>query len=515
MTVAEPWVEVLGVRHHGPGSARSVAAALEALAPDCVLVEGPADADPVLALAASADMTPPVALLGYAADAPGTAAFWPFAVFSPEWQAVSYALRHGVRVQLCDLPAAVSLAQREADGGPGAEGDADGDPGGEPAADRGGEALRAQARTDPIALLAHAAGHDDPERWWDDVVESRGALAAQAPAADAEGDQAHPALGAFAAVAEAMTVLREAVPTPEGPERDREEQREAHMRQVLRAVLKDGARRVVVVCGAWHVPALTGALPTATADARRLRGLPRRKVVLTWVPWTHSRLAYASGYGAGVESPGWYHHLFTAPDRTVTRWMTRVAGVLRAQDLPVSSAHVIESVRLAEALATLRGRPLAGLAEVTEATRAVLCEGDDVALASVTSALVVGERLGGVPDDAPVVPLMADLRAQARRLRLKPDAAERVLDLDLRTQTDRGRSVLLHRLTLLDLPWGVAADGGVRSTGTFRETWALRWTPSLEIAAVEASMWGATVAAAAGERVVAAAEGRAGGAAGA
>lgn len=259
------------------------------------------------------------------------------------------------------------------------------------------------------------------------------------------------------------------------------------------------------------MPALTGALPTATADARRLRGLPRRKVVLTWVPWTHSRLAYASGYGAGVESPGWYHHLFTAPDRTVTRWMTRVAGVLRAQDLPVSSAHVIESVRLAEALATLRGRPLAGLAEVTEATRAVLCEGDDVALASVTSALVVGERLGGVPDDAPVVPLMADLRAQARRLRLKPDAAERVLDLDLRTGTDRARSVLLHRLTLLDLPWGVAADGGVRSTGTFRETWALRWTPSLEVAAVEASMWGATVAAAAGERVVATAQGRAGG----
>ena len=34
---------------------------------------------------------------------------------------------------------------------------------------------------------------------------------------------------------------------------------------------------------------------------------------MTWVPWTHGRLASWQGYGAGVSSPGWYHHLFTAP----------------------------------------------------------------------------------------------------------------------------------------------------------------------------------------------------------
>ena len=54
--------------------------------------------------------------------------------------------------------------------------------------------------------------------------------------------------------------------------------------------------------------------------------------------------------------------------------------MLREHDLPVSRAHVIEAVRLAEALAALRGRPARRLAEVAEATRAVLCEGDDAAL---------------------------------------------------------------------------------------------------------------------------------------
>ena len=43
--------------------------------------------------------------------------------------------------------------------------------------------------------------------------------------------------------------------------------------------------------------------------------------------------------------------------RRGVRWLTRVARLLRDEDLDASSAHVIEAVRLAEALAALRGRP--------------------------------------------------------------------------------------------------------------------------------------------------------------
>jgi hypothetical protein len=160
-------------------------------------------------------------------------------------------------------------------------------------------------------------------------------------------------------------------------------------------------------------------------------------------------------------------------------------------------------VRLAETLAVLRGRPLAGLAEVTEATRAVLCEGDEAMLALVTERLVVGEALGAVPDGAPTVPLAADLLAVARRLRLRQDAAERALDLDLRVAGDLERSRFLHRLALLDVPWGEPARSQVRATGTFRESWSLRWRPELAVAVVAASLWGTTVESAASARVTA------------
>ncbi|GAB3715935.1 DUF5682 family protein [Mariniluteicoccus flavus] len=497
-----PPVRVLGVRHHGPGSARAVRAALEAYAPDVVLVEGPPEADALVSLVGDTGMEPPVALLAYAADDPGKASFWPMAAFSPEWQALRWAVENHREVRFMDLPAATMLALRDEDGSstrPQAaslgerspcerqrdeepDDDAD-DSSSRPQAASLGEREVGSVRGDPIAVLAHAAGYDDPERWWDDVIEHR-----------FDGDP-------FDAVAEAMEALREAaVRERSADDEELEQRREAHMRKVLRAAQKDGHARIAVVCGAWHVPALTGKLPTQADDNRVLRGLPKRKVTMTWVPWTHSRLSFRSGYGAGVDSPGWYHHLFTQPDDTIVRWLTGVARVLRGHDLPVSSAHVIEGVRLAETLAGLRNRPLAGLDEVMQATLATMCDGNPVALELVTRDAVVGERLGTVPDAAPAVPLDRDLRATAKTLRLPLSAEAKELTLDLRKPNERARSQLLQRLRVLGIGWGEEVDAG--GLGTFKEGWDITWAPELSVRVIEASVWGTTVEAAATSKLL-------------
>ncbi|WP_232250299.1 DUF5682 family protein [Streptomyces sp. HB-N217] len=471
---------LLGVRHHGPGSARAVRAALDAARPGVVLVEGPPEADALIPLAAHEDMRPPVALLAHAVDEPGRSAFWPMAEFSPEWVALRWALEHDVPARFIDLPAAHTLALRAADEEAEAEGQADGrntedEPG----------AASPDVRGDPLAVLAAAAGHDDPERWWEDVIEHRGA---------GQGGVFAP----FTAVEEAMAALRETgADGEEGGAYDRDLVREAHMRLQVRAARREFARGVAVVCGAWHVPALRRKA-AVTADRALLKGLPRTKVDMTWVPWTHRRLSRAGGYGAGIESPGWYGHLFAAADRPVERWLTRVAGLLREEDRVVSPAHVIEAARLADALAVLRGRPLPGLSETTDAVRAVLCDGSDVPLALVHDRLVVGDVLGEVPAGAPAVPLQRDLTRTQRRLRLKPEAAERELELDLRKETDAARSRLLHRLRLLGVGWGEPVAS--RSTGTFRETWRLRWEPELSVRVAEAGVWGTTVLSAATAR---------------
>ena len=466
---------LFGVRHHGPGCARSLRRAFDALQPDCVLIEGPPEAEGLLGAVRAEGMVPPVALLGYCPDEPQRAVYHPFAVFSPEWQALCWAAEHGVAARFIDLPLVHALAIDRPDEA------ADVPDAAEPAARRG----------DPLNWLARAAGYADGEGWWNHMVEERG-----------DGEEL------FAAIAEAMAALRADWEAQGGDasedERRREAWREAHMRQRLREAQKEGFERIAVVVGAWHLPALQAEV-TAKADAALLKGLPKLKVQATWVPWTYRHLTRASGYGAGIQSPGWYEHLWLShgrPGQRTAGWLARVAALMRSRDLDCSSAHLIEAVRLAEALAALRDRPAPGLDELHEATRSVLTLGDDAVLRFIGDALVVGDRLGSVPADVPTVPLQRDLEQAQKALRLKPEATQRTLDLDLRNATDLARSRLLHRLRLLDLPWGEMARVGRSSRGTFHEVWTLQWQPEFALRLVEASRWGQDVAQAASARVI-------------
>ena len=98
-------------------------------------------------------------------------------------------------------------------------------------------------------------------------------------------------------------------------------------------------------------------LPPAAQDHRTLRALPKAmKTAAAWVPWTFDRLAAESGYGAGVESPGWYAHLWSGTEPLAVSWMAKVAALFREEGLDASAAHLVEAVRLAETLAAMRGR---------------------------------------------------------------------------------------------------------------------------------------------------------------
>lgn len=500
-----------GIRHHGPGCARSLVAALNALQPDCLLVEGPPEGEAVLPLLQSPDLQPPVALLIYPQEQPQQAAFYPFAVFSPEWQALQWALRAGIPLHLFDLPQAHTLALHAAEQEKTtqeelAQADTPEEPEAAPEAD-------SAIPPDPLDWLAQAAGESDGERWWSRLVEERA------------GDDA----SVFTAIAEAMTAVRSTLDA-EAPHwrgaayTQRQALREAWMRQRMRDAAKAGHQRIAVVCGAWHVPALQ-AKTTAKADSALLKTLPKikpPKLQATWTPWTYRHLTQASGYGAGVDAPGWYEHLWHSfapnfqekPEQTQTgkapaaiesdnktdaiqarsiAWLARIAELLRARKLDCSSAQLIDATRLADSLAALRGAPQPGLHELHEAVQSVICLGAPQPLRWIEEALTIGERLGSVPASAPQVPLQRDIEQQQKTLRLKPQAAQQVLHLDLRKDLDRARSHLLHRLRLLGIDWGQPTDQGPRNKGTFRESWQLQWQPEMQVAIVQASIHGHTV----------------------
>ncbi len=468
---------IFGIRHHGPGSALSLRAALHAYAPDCVLIEGPPEADALLALIADSAYQPPLALLLSRTDKPSDAMFYPFAEFSPEWCAIQYALAHAVPVRFCDWPAAAALAY-------GAAKDKSEATDAETADHVETEQDEADQRLDPIAQLAKAAGETDPEAWWDSLIEQQ------------PND-----LAVFEAISEAMAAGRAAHPKVD----ERNALREAWMRQAVRDAVKSGAQKIAVVCGAFHAPALSESV-SAKADAPLLgtvKALAKSiKLDVAWVPWSQSRLSLASAYGAGMPAPAWYADIFSARERAHVRFLARAATCLRSADLDASSASVIEAVRLSETLSAMRGRCLPGLAEVREAAIAVLARGDALRYELIAKALEIAERFGAVAENAPSLPLRRDFEARLKTLRLKRTEESKLLDLDLREANGLARSVFFHQCQLLGLAFAHPQGDQVSSGGSFHEFWRLKFVPEDELKLIEASQLGASVLEAATQSVL-------------
>lgn len=445
-------IHLLGIRHHGPGSCRNILQALERIRPDLILLEGPAEAEALMTFIADEQMKPPVALLGYQPDVPQNAVFYPFADFSPEWQALRYALREKVALRFFDLPLAHSLAFTT-------EGEDD--------REQGEPQLSSR---DPFDWLAQAAGYTDGEAWWNMNIEQR-----------------KDNTDIFEAVKEAVQALREALPEHTS---HRDLIREAWMRRMIRAAQKEPFERIAVICGAWHVPALEN-MPKVKDDNELLKGLAKVKVECTWIPWTYDRLTFRSGYGAGIDSPGWYDYLWRYPNDDGTLWVSHIADLLRKKNMDISVAHVIETVRLAQATAALRGMPAPTLDEYNEAVTTVMGFGDDMLLQLIKESLVVGNRLGSVPDGVPKVPLLLDVERLQKRLRVPFTAEIKEMTLDLRKETDLERSLFFHRLALLEIDW--AKPEAATGKGTFKERWTLYHKPEQIVCIIEKAIWGNTV----------------------
>lgn len=466
-------IHLFGIRHHGPGSAKSLNKALEELKPDILLIESPAEVDEVVQYIKNPALIPPVAVLIYNPKDLQQAVYYPYTEFSPEWQALHFAIDSNIPIVSIDLAQSMRLALSDkllAEAQQVEEKEPDQD-------------LIAIAN-DPLGYMARLAGYEDSERWWEVMFEQKG------------GDA-----NVFDAIKELMTTLRTELA---GQEDYLSLLREAQMRKCIREAVKNKKQRIAVVCGAWHTPALDLDKYTAKDDNILLKGIPKVKTKATWIPWTYERIATMSGYGAGVVSPAWYKLLFYQHENAVINWMARVAELFRAEDLSASSAHVIEAVRLAETLAVLRGVELPGIEELFEAVVTIFSEGDSSQLELVKKKLIIGEQFGEVPADIPIVPLQSDIETKVKKLKLtkyrksealwlKATAQRPKGGLDLRQEHDRLQSQFLHQLNLLDINWGQPERSTGRELTTKNEYWQMKWKPEFALNVIEAGMWGNTV----------------------
>lgn len=531
------------VRHHSPTVAHFLRRAILERRPKVVFVEGPPEADELVAHVVDKKTKPPVALysmyrddadvLGLAGvvspakDVPARFSAWyPLLPYSPEYVALAAAKEVGAEVQFIDLPhhALISLRRaelqpagsKEAEGDDEAEGDEDGEE--EPVAEEAPETTldadweRHAAESSYYQRLAEAAGYRSWDEGWDALF---------------EGARRHP--GSGMAQVEAfrrdlalfcggvrMTTARERM------EGDGTFARERHMWRTIQAGLK--ARRLkpeqaLVVTGGFH-------LFLDREDREPPPDPPEGTLYATVAPYSYFRVSEHAGYGAGNRAPLFYERLWGALERgageepaQVVAMVDHVVAVLSrgrkdgAKDDEVavrsdglSSADAIAVTQHARMLAALRGRGAPLLDDVRDALVTCCVKGspsdEGSHLLRAMTAAEVGSAVGRVTPALGRLPLLHDFHATLDALELgELLGKEKRLDLTLDRREEQGarRSAFLHRLVHLEVPIASEASGRaavslqttVGGSGTlFREVWRLKWSPAIEEALVGRSLYG-------------------------
>jgi hypothetical protein len=466
---------IIGVRHFSPACARLVERRIAELRPRHVLIEGPADFNARLDELALPHRLP-LAIYSYF-SAPDEAlerrASWsPFALHSPEWQAMQAARACAAQVRFIDLPAwhdaFAHIANRYDDDVPDA----------------------AAAYED---ALCKAMAIDGRDALWDHLFE--GELALDDLSARLEAHFTH---------------LRAGDPGSRG-----NQAREAMMAHHVAWAMHQDDGPVLVVCGGYHAPALAALWRSvAPADCASEPPLPLPPDVpgLRYgsylVPYHFKRLDAYHGYASGMSSPAWYEWAWTLGLAGAGKELLRsVLTRLREKKLPASTADVIAIHSRAMGLARMRAHPaplrsdwldaLAG-SLVSEALdvplpwtyRGRIRPGTDAALVEVM-AVLAGDAVGELAPGTPQPPLVAAVDVELAALAI---AVPGQLTIDLLDPSQRARSRALHRLALLEIPGIVRSAGPELALGAGQqERWDLRAPLEQRAALIEAASYGATL----------------------
>ena len=476
------WVVYVPVRHHSPACAWHVDRLIGELRPEVVLIEGPRDATPLIPLLTHQKTRMPVAIYTTYVQrfrdetddpAPGAgprdpvrhAAYYPLCDYSPELAAIRAAAKLGIPSRFIDLtfPEMVECGRR-------------------------GQDARAICLFEE-RHLAHSAllwetcrrtGARDPDDLWDQLYEL---------------DHQQKETAEFFQGVLAYCALARRDYSPLMLQAEGTAAREAAM---AAAVAEESASgRVVVVTGGFHTVALPGTLPARPDPVK----VDEKDALVALMRYGFEQLDRLNGYASGMPAPEFYQR--TWENQPPTGLIVELAREARQRKVGVSVADEIAALEQVRRLAALRGHARPSREDLLDGIRSVFIKGSDdidgLPILALARKLMAGNRVGDVPAEAGVPPLVEDFRRTAVRLRLELDRVDaRDVSLDL-YRLDRARQVsrFFHRLRFLSVPFAQWVSGPDYVAGKqlerITEVWKYRWSPGTESALIERSLYGSTL----------------------
>jgi hypothetical protein len=446
------------------------------------LIEGPSDATDILKSISGKNVVPPIAILAYSKDLPVETVMYPMAEYSPEYQAILWAAKKA-EARFIDLPSGVLLSMNKWRQ--------------EEFVETEDEELKEYYQSshklyDEIAGLDMAVNYDD---YFEKNFEHNLSDGSYNAVIKLESSETRHILEPMEFSAQPAAGARNLV-------------REAYMAMQIEAAVNEGFKpeEIVVVTGAYHADRL---LESAPMTEEELKTLPARESMLTLMPYSFYRLSARSGYGAGNNAPAYYQLMWECMkegrlESLPEEYGSRLGKHIRESGGYCSTAHVIETARLAKGLAYLKDRNMPTLADLHDAAISCIGQGEVSELAPAFAMLDVGTRFGQLPEGVSQTPVQDDFNRELKRLKLdkyKTTVAEE-LELDLRENIrvtskeaafiDLDRSTFFHRLAFLDINFAKKSQTN-QDGATWREKWILQWTPEVEIQIVETVLKGETI----------------------
>jgi len=456
------------VRHHSPACARQVERLVRDVRPDAVLIEGPRDATPLIPLLTHPKTRTPVAIYTtFVRRADGDVlrhgAYYPLCDYSPELAAIRAAAEVGARARFIDLTYPEMILAGRDDG------------------DARAQSLQDERRFSHSALLwetCRRVGARDPDDLWDHLYE-------------VDGDLREPSRFFRDVLAYCALARRDC--GPDALAADGTLAREAAMA----AAVAEEAGRVVVVTGGFHTVALAETLPAMPAAV----SADPADALVVLVRYGFEQLDRLNGYASGMPAPGFYQRSWDGQDPAAM--VVETARECRKRRIGTSVADEIAALEHARRLAAMRGHARPSREDMLDGIRSVFIKGSDdvegVAVLAIARKLMAGDRIGDVPPEAGVAPIVRDFRDTAARLKMdlgRIDAREVALDI-YRKARARETSRFFHRLRFLDVPFAEFVAGPDYVTGEHlervQEVWKHRWSPQVESSLIDRAPYGSTL----------------------
>ena len=459
-------MKTFGIRHFSPAGAYFLRQFLDEVKPSLVLIEGPADFDFLIEDIVSKKLVPPFAIMAYTKEAPIDTILYPFAEYSPEYQAILWARENNTECHFFDLESDIILGLEKKND------------------DTQEEEIISE--TNPKKSI-----ETDMEGFWERTLEQSEDMHAYRAGSALFGESIRKDTNA-----DDKSFIRDTV-------------RESFMKRKIKEYIEKGfdTEKIVAITGAFHTSAIEN-LEGVMSD-KEYKGLERRESNITLMPYSYYRLSKRAGYGAGNAAPAYYELLwqgFLNGDITYheRKYLSSLAKYMREHGGIVSSAQVIEATRLARELAVIRGGSVPTLEDLKDASITCMGGGSFGEMAMGFAETDIGKKIGSVPQDAMQTSIQSDFTTKLKQLKLEKykELVATPLQLDLRENLrvkseesaflDLNRSFFLYRLVVLGIDFAKIKKSN-QDNATWAENWILQWTPEAEIQIVESVLKGDTI----------------------